>query len=80
MGQRQGDELGFIPFEVLNPQRRVVRPTRFFDVEDFAEYAKRLTHIAGHVEVDDLARCDEVMRRRVIEPRILPLILLGDFV
>lgn len=44
-------------------------------------YAKGLTHVAGQLEVDDLARCDEVISRsRFIEPRILPLILPGDFV
>lgn len=44
-------------------------------------YAKGLTHVAGQLEVDDLARCDEGIRRsRFIEPRILPLILPGDFV
>jgi hypothetical protein len=46
-----------------------------------ALHAKGLTHIVGQLEVDDLARCDEVIRRsRFIEPRIVPLILPGDFV
>jgi len=46
-----------------------------------ALYAKGLTHVAGQLEADDLARCDEVIRRsRFIQPRILPLILPGDFV
>ena len=46
-----------------------------------ALHTKGLTHIVGQLEVDDLARCDEVIRRsRFIEPRIVPLILPGDFV
>lgn len=44
-------------------------------------YAKGLTRLVGQLEPDDLTRCDEVIRRsRFIEPRILPLILPGDFV
>lgn len=43
-------------------------------------HAKGLAHVAGQLEADDLTRCDEVIRRsRFIEPRILPLILPGDF-
>lgn len=43
-------------------------------------HAKGLTHVVGQLIADDLERCDEVIRRsRFIEPRILPLILPGDF-
>jgi hypothetical protein len=46
-----------------------------------ALHAKGQAHIVGQLTSDDLARCDEVIRRsRFIEPRILPLILPGDFV
>jgi hypothetical protein len=46
-----------------------------------ALHAKGFAEIVGRLEPDDLARCDEVIRRsRFIEPRSLPLILPGDFV
>ena len=52
-----------------------------FDKDIASLYAKRWTQVAGQLHADHLARCDEVIRRsRFIEPRILPLILPGDFV
>jgi hypothetical protein len=46
-----------------------------------ASHARGLVEVVGRLERDDLMRCDDVIRRsRFIEPRILPLILPGDFV
>jgi hypothetical protein len=45
-----------------------------------ALHGKGLATVVGQLEVDDLATCDEVIRRsRFIQPRILPLILPGKW-